>query len=183
MTNTSHAPPLACADLASAIAALRARGLRLSASRRLVLEALYGADGPMSAEDLTRRLNLDPTSVYRNLEILESHGLVRHVHLGHGPGLYALLDKGEREYLFCESCGAVRAVSPDELDAVRRRIRDRFGYDVAFTHFAITGTCGSCAAPSPGPGALAATGDHPHAHRDERHRPRRARGGETAPQR
>src|ERR1700733_2433916 len=73
MTNTSHAPPLACADLAGAIAALRARGLRLSASRRLVLEALYAADRPMSAEHLTRRLHLDPTSVYRNLETLESH--------------------------------------------------------------------------------------------------------------
>jgi Fur family ferric uptake transcriptional regulator len=146
MTNTSHARPLACADLPGAIAALRARGLRLSASRRLVLEALYAADGPISAEHLTRLLNLDPTSVYRNLETLESHGLVRHVHLGHGPGLYALLDEGEREYLFCEGCGAVRAVAPEELDEVRTRIRARFGYDVTFTHFAMVGACGSCAA-------------------------------------
>jgi Fur family transcriptional regulator, ferric uptake regulator len=149
MTNTSHAPPLACADLPAAIAALRARGLRLSAARRLVLEALYAADGPMSAEQLARRLNLDATSVYRNLETLESHGLVRHVHLAHGPGLYALLDKGEREYLFCEDCGAVRAVAPEELDGVRARIRDRFGYEVAFTHFAIVGACESCAATAP----------------------------------
>jgi Fur family ferric uptake transcriptional regulator len=165
MTNTSHAPALACADLQGAIAALRARGLRLSASRRLVLEALYAADGPMSAEHLTRRLNLDPTSVYRNLETLERHGLVRHVHLGHGPGLYALLDEGEREYLFCEQCGAVRAVAPEELDVVRTRIRDRFGYDVAFTHFAIVGTCGPCATEA-GPTRIASERATPH---DQRH--------------
>jgi Fur family transcriptional regulator, ferric uptake regulator len=149
MTNTSHAAPLACVDLSGAIAALRARGLRLSASRRLVLEALYATDRPISAEHLTRRLHLDPTSVYRNLETLESHGLVRHVHLGHGPGLYALLHEGEREYLFCESCGAVRAVAPRDFDTVRSGVRDRFGYDVAFTHFAMVGTCESCAAMAP----------------------------------
>jgi len=36
---------------------------------------------------MASRLKLVPTTVYRNLEALERHGLVRHVHLGHGPGL------------------------------------------------------------------------------------------------
>ena len=45
----------------------------------------------MSAETLARRLpHCDLGSVYRNLEALEAIGLVRHVHLGHGPGMYAL---------------------------------------------------------------------------------------------
>jgi len=47
---------------------------------------------------------------YRNLETLEEVGLVRHVHLGHGPGLYALAAP-EHEYLVCESCHAVRTVA------------------------------------------------------------------------
>jgi Fur family transcriptional regulator, ferric uptake regulator len=144
MTLAPDSPALECRSLTDAVAALRDRGLRLSTARRLVLEALFDADGPVSAEHLTRRLRLEESSVYRNLELLESHGLVRHVHLGHGPGLYALRSHGEREYLYCERCGAVRALAPEELDPVRERVKEQFGYEARFTHFAIVGTCPTC---------------------------------------
>lgn len=144
MTVAHQAKPLVFTGIDGAIAALRECGLRLSASRRLVLEALFAADGPVSAEHISQGLGADVTSVYRNLDTLERHGLVRHVHLGHGPGLYALLGTGEREYLYCERCGAVRTVSPDELEAVRAGIRKRFGYSARFTHFPIVGTCAEC---------------------------------------
>ena len=48
---------------------------------------------------------------------------MRHVHLGHGPGLYHPAGR-EREFVVCESCGAVRAVAPAELDAVRAAVLD-----------------------------------------------------------
>ncbi|MFZ0089156.1 MAG: transcriptional repressor, partial [Solirubrobacteraceae bacterium] len=144
MTLAPDTPALECRSLADAIAALRARGLRLSTARRLVLEALFDADAPASAEHITRRLQLDESSVYRNLELLESHGLVCHVHLGHGPGLYALRGRDEREYLYCERCGAVRALSPHELDAVREKVKQHFGYHARFTHFPIVGICPAC---------------------------------------
>jgi Fur family ferric uptake transcriptional regulator len=145
MTLAPDAPALEVHDLADAVAQLRSRGLRLSTARRLVLEALFAADGPVSAEYVMRRLRLDLSSVYRNLELLESHGLVRHVHLGHGPGLYALRGHDERAYLYCERCGAVQAVAPEELDAVRDCVREQFGYEARFTHFPIVGTCAECA--------------------------------------
>ena len=149
MTVSPETPPLGCASLEDAVAALRERGLRLSTTRRLVLEALFAVDGPVSAEQISRRLGLEVTSVYRNLETLERHGLVRHVHLAHGPGLYALRGQGEREYLYCERCGAVKSVSPEELHPVRERVRERFGYEARFTHFAIVGTCSECSATDP----------------------------------
>jgi Fur family transcriptional regulator, ferric uptake regulator len=144
MTIAPDAPPLSCSNLAAAVSVLRERGLRMTTPRRLVLEALFASEAPQSAEQIARRSSLDLTSVYRNLEIIERHGLVRHVHLGHGPGLYALLGHGEREYLFCERCHAVRALPPDELDPIRDSVRERFGYEARFTHFAIVGTCPAC---------------------------------------
>ncbi|MCP9491692.1 MAG: hypothetical protein MSC31_17735 [Solirubrobacteraceae bacterium MAG38_C4-C5] len=46
----SHAGPrLEAPALEDATGALRARGLGVSAARRLVLEAIYAADGPISA--------------------------------------------------------------------------------------------------------------------------------------
>jgi len=145
MTDAPDTPRLTFTDLADAIQALRARGLRLTTPRRIVLEALFSADGPVSAEHIATTLTLDVTSVYRNLEALEQHGLARHVHLGHGPGLYALIGRGEREFLSCERCGAVRTLTPEQLDPVREQIRQLFGYEARFTHFAIVGLCPDCA--------------------------------------
>ncbi len=144
MTQAPGAPPVSLKDLPEAFSALRERGLRLSAARRLVLAALFAAAAPASAEQIASTAGLDLASTYRNLEMLERHGLVRHVHFGHGAGLYVLVGRGEREYLYCERCGEVQALEPARLDSVRDRIRDEFGYAARFTHFAIVGTCPRC---------------------------------------
>jgi Fur family transcriptional regulator, ferric uptake regulator len=145
MTARPNVVPRPFDDLADAVGALRSAGLRLSTPRRLVLEALFAADGPVAAADLARRLVIDESSVYRNLEVLEQHGLIRHMHLGHSPGLYALVGEDEVEYLHCERCSKVTAVTPDRLDPVRDQIRARFGYTARFTHFPIVGICDRCA--------------------------------------
>jgi Fur family transcriptional regulator, ferric uptake regulator len=136
-------------DIDSAIAALRAQGLRVTMARRAILQALFAADGPLPVEAIVRAAgeqdsSLDAASVYRNLEAFEQAGIARHVHLGHGPGLYALVGEGEREYLHCERCGATRAIDPAELDEVRALVRERFGYSARFTHFPIVGLCSGC---------------------------------------
>jgi Fur family ferric uptake transcriptional regulator len=171
MTASPDAPPLWFGNLADAVHALRESGLRLSTPRRLILEALFAADGPVSAAHLTRELLIDESSVYRNLEMLEQHGVVRHVHLGHSPGLYGLVTDEQVEYLYCQRCAKVTAVAPDRLDDVRAVIKAEFGYDARFTHFAIVGICAACAERPVEPGVggdLHSHGDrihaHPHAH-------------------
>jgi Fe2+ or Zn2+ uptake regulation protein len=52
MTSAPNVEPLSFHGLPGAVNALRERGMRLSTSRRLVLEALFAADGPVSAEQL-----------------------------------------------------------------------------------------------------------------------------------
>jgi Fe2+ or Zn2+ uptake regulation protein len=144
MTQSPDSEPLHFTGIEEAIASLRERGLRLSTSRRLVLESLFEAPAPVTAEQLSTELGLDLASVYRNLETFERHGLVRHVHFGHGPGLYMLSGQDDREYLFCERCGAVRALEPAQLEPVREQIRELSGYEARFSHFAIVGRCPGC---------------------------------------
>jgi Fur family ferric uptake transcriptional regulator len=144
MTVAPDVPRLVVNDPAEAIRALRESGLRLSTARRLIIEALFAADGPVSAQHLARDLSLDESSVYRNLELLERQGLTRHVHLGHGPGLYALVGRDDGEYLYCEGCGKVTVVPPDQLQPVRDLIAQRFHHQTRFTHFAIVGVCEAC---------------------------------------
>jgi Fur family transcriptional regulator, ferric uptake regulator len=153
VTLSPPVPRVQFEDIESALAAMRAQGLRVTLARRLILQALFAAEGPLAVEAIVRMAgeqesSLDAASVYRNLEAFEHAGIVRHVHLGHGPGLYALVGEGEREYLYCERCGAARAVSPVELDEVRALVEERFGYSARFTHFPIVGLCAGCAVTS-----------------------------------
>lgn len=149
MTIAHRAPAVEVADVDEALGLIRAQGLRVSATRRLVLDALFAAEVPLSAEDIAGAgedpPRADLASVYRNLEALERLGLVRHVHLGHGPGLYALAATAEGQHLVCESCGRVEAVDVSELEDVLAIIRERFGFRARFSHFPLTGVCAQCA--------------------------------------
>src|SRR3954468_2720180 len=56
MTVPHQTRALAPASVPAAITTLRVRGLRVSAARRLVLEALFAADGPVTAEAIAAGL-------------------------------------------------------------------------------------------------------------------------------
>ena len=151
MTTFRSTEAVAAESVAAAIAAVRSNGLRVSTSRRMVLEALFTAGVPVCADRIASGLDgqlppLDLASVYRNLETLEQLGVVRHFHAGHGAGLYTLAGRDRCEYLVCDTCGTVRAVEPRALDAVRAVLRDSAGWDARFTHFPIVGSCPACAA-------------------------------------
>jgi Fur family ferric uptake transcriptional regulator len=134
-------PAVEASSPSAAFAAVRANGLRLSSARRLLLQALYACERPLSADELAGEG--DVASAYRNLEVLEGLGLVAHLHLGHGPGLYQPAGR-PHEFVLCEGCGAVSPLSPAALDHVRAAVRDAVGYRARFTHFPLAGLCPAC---------------------------------------
>src|SRR4051812_23457603 len=121
---------------------VRAHGLRISSARRCVLEALLAADCPLTAEEVAG--GGDVASVYRNLETLEAIGIVRHVHLGHGPGRYALAVRSGG-WATCEACGTSTLLAPAALAEIREAIVAATGFDASFGHFPIVGLCANCA--------------------------------------
>lgn len=148
MTASHSGPAIVARDVNEAVAAVRERGLRVSSARRLLLEALFAADGPSTADELAAAAGgqtaADPASVYRNLDRLEAIGLVRHVHLGHGPGLYALSSSFASGYVVCDGCGKRELATSEQLERVRGAVREEFGYEAAFSHFPIVGHCPEC---------------------------------------
>ena len=162
MTVAHRSQALPAPSLTAAVVALRARGMRVSTSRRTLLERLFATDAPMSAETLAGGRDL--ASVYRNLEALEAVGLVRHVHVGHGPGMYALARRSAAGYAACEGCGRHAALTPDTLDAVAAAVLAATGFSTDFSHFPIVGRCPDCAGGTgPHPDSTDPTKEH-HAH-------------------
>jgi Fur family ferric uptake transcriptional regulator len=128
-------------------ARLHAAGLRLGAARRQVIDVLTGLDRPVTAEDVAALLpDVHVSSVYRTLNVLEDLGVVRHVHLAHGPALYELTDVADRiRHLACERCGRDIVVPSSLFDDLRATIEQDYGFLIDGGHFAIPGRCATCA--------------------------------------
>ena len=131
---------------------LRARGGRVTTSRRAILETFLGVGGHVTAESLTLRVqttqpDVHESTVYRFLDELERLGVVDHVHLGHGPAVYHLASDAHH-HLVCDRCGTVVEV-PEELFAeLRGRLQSEFGFTLQPRHFAVTGRCPACQEPA-----------------------------------
>jgi Fur family ferric uptake transcriptional regulator len=151
MTAIPARRPPAAATLPAALTTLRAHGMRVSTARRLVLEALFAAQEPVTADEIARGVDgrrppADLASVYRNLDTLATLGLVEHLHLGHGPGRGVLAGRRAAAWTACESCGRHTRLHPDAAARLRALVRDATGVDATFSHFPLVGRCRECAA-------------------------------------
>jgi Fur family ferric uptake transcriptional regulator len=129
------------ASLHALLNTVRAHGLRVSTARRVVLEALVAAERPLTAEEVARGYDLG--SVYRNLETLESIGLVHHVHLGHAAGRYELSGR-TAGWATCQACGRSTPLDAEAVTAIAGSVRAAIGFAPSFSHFPIVGRCPDC---------------------------------------
>ena len=128
---------------------LRARGDRVTTSRRAVVEALLAGDHHVTADEIAARVAADHpevhrATVYRTLDRLEEVGVVTHVHLGHGPSTFHLNDR-PHHHAVCSSCGGVVEVPLAALDGLAERLRADHGFELSTQHFALSGRCRTCA--------------------------------------
>ena len=145
MTVSHQTRPLAPASVTSALGILRADGHRISAARRLAIEALFAAEGPVSADEIAGRVpGCDLAALYRNLEVLSEAGLVEHVHVAHGPGRYVLTGRGGEGWIACEGCHELQPLARDQAAPLRAAIREATGHEPAFGHFPLVVRCEAC---------------------------------------
>jgi Fur family transcriptional regulator, ferric uptake regulator len=128
---------------------LRARGLRWTPQRRLLIDVLSRTDGHVTGAELVERCReVDPgtipSTVYRTLDVLEELGLVSHSHGADGREEFHVLPEGEHGHLHCISCGATWEIPAAEAAAlVGGLARDR-GFSVDLSHLSIAGRCSDC---------------------------------------
>jgi Fur family zinc uptake transcriptional regulator len=143
--------------LARAEARCEELGLRLTAQRRQVLEALTASHVPMSAYEIIDRLGEhgrrpSPISVYRALDFLVANRFAHriesrnaflacaHAHLEEAasPGEPALV------FLLCEACGAAAEAEPEALAGLLARLAGEAGFTIRSTVIEVRGTCARC---------------------------------------
>jgi Fur family ferric uptake transcriptional regulator len=119
----------------------------MTAQRDRVLAAVrdLGHATPEQISDAVPEVDL--TTVYRTLELLEELGLVRHAHLGHGAPAYRPAED-DHIHVVCHICGAVLEAAPDLVDALERRLREDSGFVLDRSHLTVFGRCRDCAVPA-----------------------------------
>jgi Fe2+ or Zn2+ uptake regulation protein len=130
------------------LAILRARGGRVTSSRRLLLHALFDVPRDRTAEELAAEVHakapdINLSTIYRNLDELERLGVVLHAHLAHGPATYHLAALAHG-HLVCEQCGAAIEAPADLFSGLSQAAESRFGFEIHPYHFAVPGRCQRC---------------------------------------
>ncbi len=127
---------------------LRSRGLRLTAQRQLVLQAVMelGHATPEQVHSAVREVaaGVNITTIYRTLELLERLGLVTHTHLSHGSPTYHAAGEHQHVHLVCRECGAIDEIEPELLRPLADQLAAQRGFQVDIGHVALFGVCGQC---------------------------------------
>jgi Fur family ferric uptake transcriptional regulator len=139
-----HHQPVAQPDLAER---LHSRGLRVTPQRERVLGAVR-ALGHATPEQISDAVpEVDLTTVYRTLELLEEIGMVRHTHLDHGAPAYRPAED-DHVHVVCHDCGAVVDAPSALADELERRLLAERGFLLDRAHLTLFGRCQNCVAAS-----------------------------------
>ncbi|GAA4379664.1 transcriptional repressor [Nocardioides caricicola] len=127
---------------------LRGQGYRLTPQRQLVLRAVeklgHATPDEVLAEVHAQSSAVNVSTVYRNLEVLEELGLVRHAHLSDRAPTYHSVTDHEHFHLVCRNCHRVQSVDPEEVAPFAERLREQRDFVIDVGHLAIFGTCVEC---------------------------------------
>ena len=121
----------------------------MTPQRQLILAAIVASRGHMSADQLYQQVahefpDVNISTVYRTLEVLEELGLLSHTHFHDGVARYHLAEEGHHQHLVCERCGADIELDLDALEPLGRALLDRYGFEADLAHTAIVGVCQAC---------------------------------------
>ena len=113
----------------------QAAGARFSRQRALVCDVLERADAPPDAMTLTRMVRaVDPrvsvTTVYRAMKTLKDLDLVEYRDFGQGRSRFEIKRDDHDGHLIDTETGGVIAFRDPELDALKKRIAERLGYEL-----------------------------------------------------
>ncbi len=130
--------------------AMRTAGLKVTASRRAVYDALRDS-AHASADEIYRRVvaTVPATSiqsVYNALGDFVDAGLARRIEPAGRPRLFELRVDDNHHHLVCTECGAVEDVDCASGQAPCLHPQELHGFEVRVAEITFWGVCSACAA-------------------------------------
>jgi Fe2+ or Zn2+ uptake regulation protein len=132
------------------IAALRARGHRVTLPRLVVHRHLRRTGGHVTAEQVSSQLardvpSLSPATVYATLDLLDELGFVRRVSTPGGVTVYDVRPDAHH-HLVCHRCGTLEDLDAEVDGSAASAAAARTGFRVEHVELQLSGLCRHCAA-------------------------------------
>lgn len=143
--------PMECQEDPRTIARMLYGGVRLSAQRALIAEAVIGLPGAFTAEELHDAVariapGVGLATIYRALAAMDAAGSVATVGERGGSALLARCDRHDHHHhLVCTACGAVVGVDCP-LGSEALASAERAGHLVTRHEITLYGLCATCRA-------------------------------------
>ncbi len=138
---------------------LRDSGLRITESRRGVIEVLAGSVQHLGSAEIVDRVQeqypgVGRASVFRSLEAFTRLGIARPTYSGaRGPTYYLVSASGHHAHVVCTRCGQVTEIPECTCDPSLVGIYRKYGVNTTSHLLEIYGLCARCADEVSGPGA------------------------------
>jgi Fur family ferric uptake transcriptional regulator len=132
----------------SCVNTLKAKGLKLTPQRRLIVDVIHEATGHLTAEEIikdvqARMPGVNKSTIYRTLELLENAGCVYKSELGN-EFIYHHDEEGHHHHLVCSRCGKTVDCDENLFTPVQRSLKNKYNFSVDFKHIVMTGVCEKC---------------------------------------
>ncbi len=126
---------------------LRDAGHKSTKARKALLKHLLSQHGPFSAEDLQQQITVpcDLATVYRNLSLLESLGMVVPCEFGDGTTRYewAGTDEDHHHHVICRQCHRVEQLDNCVVEELETAVKKR-GFTAVSHRLEFYGVCTDC---------------------------------------
>lgn len=128
---------------------LTKEGCKNTKQRQVILDILVNSKCPLTAEDIFLAVKASNSSVclstiYRNLELLRSKGLITKCVLEDGKARYELLDTSHQHYLVCLKCSKVVNIDKCPFESIKSSIINETEFDISSHKLEIYGLCPLC---------------------------------------
>lgn len=132
---------------------LSAKGIRMTAQRRAVVEVIQEAKRHLDADSLLelarkRQTNIDRATVYRTIDLLKRLRLIDELDLMHLEGekhFYEVRTTRDHVHLACFRCAKIEEFSSTIFDQLKHEIAEKAGFKIRVARLEVGGLCSGCA--------------------------------------
>jgi Fur family ferric uptake transcriptional regulator len=123
-------------------------GKSFTGVRIVILDILKSANSPLSPKQILSLIATkkpDLATIYRNLLLMESLGIIASVDLGEGFKRYEIIrTEGHGHHIVCRSCGKIENIEECGLQEMEKKIFRKIGFKIEKHRLEFFGVCAVC---------------------------------------
>ncbi len=125
---------------------MKARGFRLTKSRRRLVEFILGQLGHWTIQMLTDRTqkrfpDMGVATVYRTVNLLHELKFITKTQIGLGPARYEVAPAHHHDHLTCINCGEIFEFENEQIEELQRQVAKNLGFKLVDHRMELYGEC------------------------------------------